>query len=271
MDYKKKINLNNFKDKIEVNSRFLKKKIDGVKKIVAISSAKGGVGKSTISANLAVACAKRNFLVGLLDADIYGPSIPDLFNVSEKPQVDKNKKILPVTVQKVKLISMGFLIDKNSPMIWRGPMVIKAIKSFVNNVNWGNLDCLFVDLPPGTGDAILTFAQELDVSSSIIITTPQKLSITDANRGIEMFRKTNIPVIGVIENMSYISNIDDKKYYPFGKDGAEKLCNDQNVKLLDKIRIDESFNVSVDDGIVFENLEDDLKNQFINISKEIIY
>ena len=150
-------------------------------------------------------------------------------------------------------------------------MVIKAIKSFVNNVNWGNLDCLFVDLPPGTGDAILTFAQELDVSSSIIITTPQKLSITDANRGIEMFRKTNIPVIGVIENMSYISNIDDKKYYPFGKDGAEKLCNDQNVKLLDKIRIDESFNVSVDDGIVFENLEDDLKNQFINISKEIIY
>ncbi|MBL61029.1 MAG: ATP-binding protein [Candidatus Pelagibacter sp.] len=271
VDYKKKINLNNFKDKIEVNSRFLKKKIDGVKKIVAISSAKGGVGKSTISANLAVACAKRNFSVGLLDADIYGPSIPDLFNVSEKPQIDKNKKILPVTVQKVKLISMGFLIDKNSPMIWRGPMVIKAIKSFVNNVNWGNLDCLFVDLPPGTGDAILTFAQELDVSSSIIITTPQKLSITDANRGIEMFRKTNIPVIGVIENMSYISNIDDKKYYPFGKDGAEKLCNDQNVKLLDKIRIDESFNVSVDDGIVFENLEDDLKNQFINISKEIIY
>jgi len=165
---------------------------------------------------------------------------------------------------------MGFLIDKNSPMVWRGPMVISAIKSFLNNVNWGELDCLFVDLPPGTGDAILTFAQELDVSSSIIITTPQKLSITDANRGIEMFKKTNIPVLGVIENMSFICDHNNNKSYPFGEKGADQLCKDQNVDLLDKIRIDETFNLCTYKGIVYENLAEDIKIQFSKISERII-
>lgn len=271
MDSDKKVNLTqNFKDKIEPKSQFLKKKIPGVKKIIAISSAKGGVGKSTICANLAVASSKRNLSIGLLDADIYGPSIPDLFGVSEKPTADANKKLNPIIRQNIKLISMGFLIDKNSPMVWRGPMVISAIKSFLNNVNWGDLDCLFVDLPPGTGDAILTFAQELDVSSSIIITTPQKLSITDANRGIEMFRKTNIPVLGVIENMSYISHENNNKSYPFGKDGADELCKKQKVDLIDKIRIDHTFNYSTDNGVVYENLAEDIKIQFNKISEKII-
>ena len=271
MNNKKKVNLSaNFKEKIEPKSQFLKKSIPGVKKIIAISSAKGGVGKSTVCANLAVAAAKQNFSIGLLDADIYGPSIPDLFNISEKPSADQNKKINPIIAQNIKLISMGFLIDKNAPMIWRGPMVINAIKSFLNDVNWGELDCLFVDLPPGTGDAILTFAQELKVDGSIIITTPQKLSITDANRGIEMFKKTNIPVLGIIENMSYLLDKDNKPSFPFGKNGAEELSKKQNVKLLDKIKIDETFNQCVEKGIVFENLSDEIKRQFEIISKEIL-
>jgi len=165
---------------------------------------------------------------------------------------------------------MGFLIDKNAPMIWRGPMVINAIKSFLNDVNWGELDCLFVDLPPGTGDAILTFAQELKVDGSIIITTPQKLSITDANRGIEMFKKTNIPVLGIIENMAYILDKNNNPSFPFGKNGAEELSKKQNVKLLDKIKIDETFNHCVEKGVVFENLSDEIKKQFEIISKEIL-
>ena len=271
MDNEKKVNLSaNFKEKIEPKSQFLKKSIPGVKKILAISSAKGGVGKSTICANLAIAAAKQGFSIGLLDADIYGPSIPDLFNISEKPSADQNKKINPIIAQNIKLISMGFLIDKNAPMIWRGPMVINAIKSFLNDVNWGELDCLFVDLPPGTGDAILTFAQELKVDGSIIITTPQKLSITDANRGIEMFKKTNIPVLGIIENMSYILDKNNNPSFPFGKNGAEELSKKQNIKLLDKIKIDETFNHCVEKGIVFENLSDEIKKQFEIISKEIL-
>jgi len=259
VDNKKKVNLSkNFKEKIEPRSQFQKKSIPGVKKILAISSAKGGVGKSTICANLAVAAAKQGFSVGLLDADIYGPSIPDLFNISEKPTADENKKINPIIAQDIKLISMGFLIDKNSPMVWRGPMVINAIKSFLNDVNWGELDYLFVDLPPGTGDAILTIAQELKVDGSIIITTPQKLSITDANRGIEMFKKTDIPVLGIIENMSFILGKDNKKTYPFGKDRTENLCKKNGAKILQKIQIDESFNHSCETGVAFELLSDDI-------------
>ena len=267
----KKVNLTqNFRDKIDPKARFLKKKISGVKKIIAISSAKGGVGKSTICANLAVATSNRGFKVGLLDADIYGPSIPDLFNVFEKPTANQEKKLNPIICQNIKIMSMGFLIDKDSPMIWRGPMVISAIKTFVNNVNWGELDCLFVDLPPGTGDAILTFAQELMVNTSIIITTPHKLSITDANRGIEMFKKTEIPVLGIIENMSYIEDKTGIKTFPFGKNGAEELAKKKGIKLLEKIKIDESFDICANNNIVFEKLHTDIKEKFINISKEII-
>lgn len=270
MNKEKKINLSQgFRDKIDPKSQFVKKDIPGVSKIVAIASAKGGVGKSTICANISVASAKRGLKIGLLDADIYGPSIPDLFNITIKPTADEKNKINPIEAQGVKLMSMGFLIDKNTPMIWRGPMVINAIKSFVNNVNWGELDCLFVDLPPGTGDAILTFAQELDVNSSVIITTPQKLSITDANRGIEMFKKTNIPVLGIIENMSYFLDKNNEKNFPFGKDGVEKLSEEQNIEIIEKIAIDESFDQCSEKGIVFEDLSIDIKEKFIKISEKI--
>ena len=271
MNSEKKINLSQkFKDQISPKSQFLKRKIPGIKKIIAVSSAKGGVGKSTISANLSVALSQLNQSVGLLDADIYGPSIPDLFNINEKPTSDENGKIEPIQKQNIKLMSMGFLIEKDSPMVWRGPMVIKAIKMFLDNVNWGNLDYLIVDLPPGTGDAILTFAQELNVDGSIIVTTPQQLSITDANRGIEMFKKTNIPILGIIENMSFIEDKDGNKMFPFGKDGSDNLSKKQGIRLLEKIKIDNCFNKSVEKGIVFEELSNDIKEKFLNIGKEIL-
>ena len=268
MDNKKKVNLSrNFKEKIEPRSQFQKKSIPGVKKILAISSAKGGVGKSTICVNLAIAAAKQGFSVGLLDADIYGPSIPDLFNISEKPTADENKKINPIISQNVKLISMGFLIDKNSPMVWRGPMVINAIKSFLNNVNWGQLDCLFVDLPPGTGDAILTFAQELKVDGSIIVTTPQKLSVTDANRGIEMFKKTNIPILGIIENMAYFEDDNKKRHYPFGQLNLDEFAIKKNIKNLGKIEISQSFNLEKENKINFNLHKDKIQKFFFNVIK----
>ena len=269
MDNQKKVNLSgNFKEKIEPKSHFLKKPIPGVKKIIAISSAKGGVGKSSICANLAVALQKQNFSVGILDADIYGPSIPELFNISDKPSSKDGKNIKPIIAQNIKIMSMGFLIDKNSPMIWRGPMVISAIKTFTENVIWGDLDYLLIDLPPGTGDAILTFTQQVNLDGSIIITTPQKLSIVDANRGIEMFKKTKVPIYGIIENMSYIEN-NSQKIYPFGNGGVEELSKNHNLKILGKIKLDESFNKCCEDGIVFENLSSDIKEIFAKISKAI--
>lgn len=271
MNKEKKINLSQgFRDKIDPKSQFVKKNIPGVSKIVAIASAKGGVGKSTICANLAIAAVKQGFSIGLLDADVYGPSMPDLFDISEKPTADENNKINPIIAQKIKLISMGFLIKKEAPMIWRGPMVIKAIKSFLNNVNWGNLDCLFVDLPPGTGDAILTFTQELKIDGSIIITTPQKLSITDAVRGIEMFKKTNIPILGLIENMSFFLDENKKKYNPFGQSYLDKLALKKNLKKLGKIEMCESFNLEKDNKINFESHKKEIQDIFYDIIKNIL-
>ena len=250
--------------------QFVKTPINGTKSVILVSSAKGGVGKSTVAINLAFALQNLGLKIGILDADVYGPSLPKLINLNEKPKSEDGKAMVPLEKYGAQCMSMGFLVDEQTPMIWRGPMVISAIKSFLNNVSWGELDCLFVDLPPGTGDAILTFAQELDVSSSIIITTPQKLSITDANRGIEMFKKTNIPVLGVIENMSFISDQNNNKSYPFGENGANQLCKDQKVDLLDKIRIDETFNLCTNNGVVYEGLADDIKFQFSKISERII-
>ena len=270
MDNQKKVNLSgNFKEKIEPKSHFLKKPIPGVKKIIAISSAKGGVGKSSICANLAVALQKQNFSVGILDADIYGPSMPELFNISDKPSSEDGKNIRPIIAQDIKIMSMGFLVDKNSPMIWRGPMVISAIKTFTENVIWGDLDYLLIDLPPGTGDAILTFTQQINLDGSIIVTTPQKLSIVDANRGIEMFKKTKVPILGIIENMSYIE-IKGDKIYPFGQSNVEEIAKKQKLEIIGKIRLDESFNECCESEIVFENLNKEIKKIFVNISKKII-
>ncbi|MEK9959720.1 MAG: Mrp/NBP35 family ATP-binding protein [Pelagibacteraceae bacterium] len=269
MNSEKKVNLSkNFKEKITPKSQFVKKEIKGIKKIIAVSSAKGGVGKSTICANLAIASEKMGNKVGILDADIYGPSIPQLFNVFTKPSSEDGKKLIPIEKQNIKLMSIGFLIDQNSPMVWRGPMVISAIKTFTDNVEWGELDYLFIDMPPGTGDALLTFAQSIKIDGAIIVTTPQILSINDANRGIEMFKKTDVPILGVIENMSYLLDQNKNKEFIFGKKGGETLAKNQGLKFFGEIPIDKTFNKS-SNNLIFDSLNQDIKNIFTNFVKEI--
>lgn len=267
----KKANLNkDFKDRISPKSQFVKKRIPNVKKIIAISSAKGGVGKSTIAANIAVELGK-NFNVGLLDADIYGPSIPQLFGVKEKPTTDDGKRLNPIIKFNVYLMSIGFLVDEKSPMVWRGPMVISAIKTFVNNVNWSSLDYLIIDMPPGTGDALITFSQELEIDGAIIVTTPQKLSVNDAMRGIKMFKKTNVPILGVIENMSYLIDENNSKKFIFSKGGGEMISKNQNIKLLGQIPIHESISKSSDDEVPLMHSmnEDIITSEIKNIALKI--
>ena len=181
------------------NSRF---KINA-NNIIAIASGKGGVGKSTFAVNYAVALKKIGYKVGILDADIYGPSVPRMMGISGKPQTNENKKLIPLENYEVKCMSIGFLIDVDTPAIWRGPMVMKALEQMFNGVEWGELDYLVIDLPPGTGDVQLTLAQNSKLSGSIIISTPQDVALIDARKGINMFNKVNVPVLGIIENMSY--------------------------------------------------------------------
>ena len=264
----KSVNLSKeFVNKISPDGKKLKLPINGVKKIIAISSGKGGVGKSTICANLAMAAEQMGKKVGILDADIYGPSIPQIFNVFEKPSSKNGEKINPIKKNNIKLISIGFLIDQTSPMVWRGPMVIKAIKIFTENVEWEELDYLFIDMPPGTGDAILTFAETIAIDGAIVITTPQILSLNDTNRGIQMFKKTNVPILGIIENMSYILNLQGEKTYPFGKDGVEEISKKENIILLDKIPLNEDFNNML---VRNKNLKEIFLNIFKNINKNFI-
>ena len=181
------------------NKRF---KIDA-KNILAIASGKGGVGKSTFSVNLATALSSLDLKIGLLDADIYGPSIPRMMGISKKPIMNENKKLIPLENYGIKLMSIGFILDSEAPTIWRGPMVMKALEQMFNGVEWGELDYLIIDLPPGTGDAQLTLAQSSKLSGSIIISTPQDVALTDARKGINMFKKVNVDILGIVENISY--------------------------------------------------------------------
>ena len=237
--------------------------LKGVKNIIAIASGKGGVGKSTVAANLAVAMAKTGAKVGLVDADIYGPSIPILFNIeSEKPQVvekDKTVEIYPIEKYNVKILSIGFFVDPEQALIWRGPMASNALKQLFTDGKWGELDYLFVDLPPGTGDIHLTLVQSFPVNYAIIVTTPQKVAIADAIKGINMFRQPqiNVPVLGLVENMSYFipEEHPENKYYIFGKNGGSNLAKIMDIPLLGQIPIVQSICDSGDNGhpIVLEN------------------
>ena len=177
--------------------------IPGVKHIVAVASGKGGVGKSTVSANLALALSKLGMTVGILDADIYGPSLPKLFGITGRPTIDENKIMQPLDGYGIKVMSIGFLIEEETPMIWRGPMVMSALQQMMREVNWGTLDVLIVDMPPGTGDAQLTMAQAVTLAGAVIVSTPQDLALIDARRGVSMFKRVEVPILGVIENMSY--------------------------------------------------------------------
>jgi len=226
-----------------------KELLPGVKNIVAIASGKGGVGKSTIAVNLAVSLAKKGLRVGLIDADIYGPSIPKMFGaVKAKPfvnQVEGVDMIVPIERHGVKLLSIGFFIDPDSALVWRGPMATNALKQMLGQGDWGELDYLLVDLPPGTSDIHLTLVQEVPVTGAIIISTPQEVALADAIKGINMFTgdRINVPILGLVENMAWFTpaELPGNRYYIFGKNGCEKLAKKYNVSLLGQIPVVESI------------------------------
>ena len=218
-------------------------------KVIAVSSCKGGVGKSTVAVNLALSIKKLNYKVGLLDADIYGPSLPKLLNLKDKPTVNEKKKIVPLNYNGLEAMSIGLLIDKNKPLIWRGPMLQSAILQLINEVEWNNLDYLIIDMPPGTGDTHLTIIQKIKIDHVLIVTTPQEVALSDIRKGINMFTKFKIPISGIIENMSYfICEKCDSKHYLFGKDGGEALSKEFNVKFLGKIPFEKIISDSGEAG-----------------------
>ena len=223
-----------------------------IKNTIAVASGKGGVGKSTVAVNLAIALANTGAKVGLIDADIYGPSVPIMFGVKEKPKVakvgDKNK-LIPIEKFGVKIMSIGFLMEEDTAVVWRGPMASSALKQFIGDVIWGELDFLLFDMPPGTGDIQLTLSQTIPLTGAVIVTTPQEISLADARKGYIMFERVNVPTIGIIENMSYFNNSDGSKEYIFGKDGGRKMSEDFKVKLLGEIPIDTKVRIGGDDGI----------------------
>jgi len=210
-----------------------------VEHLVAVASGKGGVGKSTVAVNLALALKAQGKRVGLLDTDIYGPSIPIMLGTMGQPQ-QKGDRILPLEAYGVKLMSIGFLAGAEAPVIWRGPMVHGLIRQFLTDVDWGELDYLVVDMPPGTGDAALTLTQMAPLSGAVIVTTANDLSLIDARKGLEMFRKVNIPVLGIVENMSFFTppDLPDRKYYIFGKGGGKRIAQELDVDFLGEIPID---------------------------------
>jgi ATP-binding protein involved in chromosome partitioning len=231
--------------------------LPGVKNIIAVVSGKGGVGKSTVAANLALALAQGNAKVGLMDADIYGPSVPIMFGVrGERPmmvEVEGKGMIVPLERYGLKLISIGLLVDEKNAVVWRGPMASSAIRQFVTDVFWGDLDYLIVDMPPGTGDIHLTLMQTVPVTGVVVVTTPQDVALADAKKGIAMFGQAqlNVPVIGLVENMSYFTpeELPDHKYYIFGKDGGRRLADEYDLPFLGQIPLVQSIREGGDAGV----------------------
>jgi ATP-binding protein involved in chromosome partitioning len=260
-----------FMDQISPKTQFKKNKINGVKKIIAVSSGKGGVGKSTVAVNLAIALKNLKYNVGILDADIYGPSIPKMMGISEKPKSDDGLNLIPIKKFDIQCMSIGFMISEETPMIWRGPMVASTIKTFVSKVLWNNVDFLIIDMPPGTGDALLTFSQEIDIDGAVIITTPQDIAIIDVKRGIEMFKKTNVKILGIIENMTSFTSDDGFEHFIFGKDGGKNIANKFNIELLGQIPININLRKNSDEGSPFvDQFKDDkVSKLFLEIANKI--
>ncbi len=224
-------------------------KLPGVKKIIAVASAKGGVGKSSVAVNLALALSANGHKVGLLDADVYGPSVPTMLGLDEGPEVTEDKKIHPVMSHGLQVISMGLLLPPDQPVIWRGPLVFSAIKQFLKDVQWTDLDFLVVDMPPGTGDAQLTLIQQVPLSGVVMVTTPQEVALADVRRGIRMFGETEVPVLGIVENMSHFVCPDNgKKYDIFGTGGGAEVAKQYDLPLLAEIPIDPAIRVGGDVG-----------------------
>tara|TARA_R110002049_G_scaffold302496_4_gene495444 strand:- start:519 stop:1661 length:1143 start_codon:yes stop_codon:yes gene_type:complete len=232
------------------------KPLPGIKNIIAVASGKGGVGKSTVTANLAVTLAKMGFKVGLLDADIYGPSMPIMFDVAqEKPlavNIDGKSKMKPVESYGVKLLSIGFFTQPNQAVIWRGPMASKALNQMIFDAHWGEIDFMLIDLPPGTGDIHLSIMQAMPVTGAVVVSTPQEIALADARKGVAMFQQDsiNVPVLGIVENMAYFTpeELPENKYYIFGKEGAKHLAEDLKIPFLGEIPLVQSIREAGDVG-----------------------
>ncbi len=222
--------------------------LPNVKYKIAVASGKGGVGKSTVSVNLAVALAKLGVRVGLLDADIYGPSIPLMLGVTEKPEYD-GKKLKPIERYGVQLMSLGFLTDDNSAVIWRGPLVMRAIQQLMRDVDWGNVDVILFDMPPGTGDAQLTLSQSVTLDGAVIVSTPQDVALLDATKGVQMFQKVNVPILGIVENMSFFACPHcGERTDIFSNGGVRRECDRLQVPFLGEIPIDAAIRAGGDEG-----------------------
>ena len=265
------------------------KAIPGIKNIIAVASGKGGVGKSTVTANLAVTLAKMGFSVGVLDADIYGPSMPIMFDVeTEKPisiTVDGKSKMKPVESYEVKLLSIGFFTAPSQAVIWRGPMAAKALNQMIFDANWGELDFMLIDLPPGTGDIHLSIMQSLPITGAVVVSTPQAVALADAKKGVSMFLSDaiNVPVLGIIENMAYFTpdELPNNKYYIFGKEGAKALAEDLKVPFLGEVPIVQSIREAGDYGrpaalqtgsiieTVFEEITRNVVQETVNRNKNL--
>ena len=223
--------------------------VPGIDNVIAISSGKGGVGKSTVSVNVAVALAARGKRVGLIDADFYGPDVPRMMGVYERPGIDAEKRIIPLESAGVKLMSIGFLVDRDAPAIWRGPIITKVLQQFLHDVRWGELDYLLIDLPPGTGDAQLSLVQQVMVSGAVIVTTPQEVAVGDALRGAKMFERVNVPLLGVVENMSgFIDPTTGMRHDLFGEGGGARLADELGTPLLGQVPLQMGLAQAADGG-----------------------
>ncbi len=224
-------------------------RVAGVKRIIAVASGKGGVGKSTVSVNLACALARLGKATGLLDCDIYGPSIPLMMGVNQRPVISEEEKMVPLVNYGVKLMSIGFLLDGDTPVIWRGPMIVNAIQQFLGSVAWGELDYLLVDLPPGTGDAQLTLCQTVPLDGGVVVTTPQEASLGVVRKGINMFTKLNVPILGLVENMSYFEAPGGQRVEIFGHGGGREEAARQQIPFLGEIPIFTAIRIGGDQGV----------------------
>ena len=263
-----KNNPNNTNATKDVDYRFKVKS----KNIIAIASGKGGVGKSTFAVNFSVALKQLGHKVGILDADIYGPSIPRMMGISGRPQANDEKKLIPLESYGIKCMSIGFLIGVDTPTIWRGPMVMKALEQMFNGVEWGELDYLIIDLPPGTGDAQLTLAQSSKLSGSIIVSTPQDVALIDARKGINMFERVGVPVLGIVENMSYfICDNCDERHEIFSNGGARKEAEKFQTNFLGELPIDKNLRIYSDEGrpVCISEPEGNISKKYLEIASKI--
>ncbi|MEL7833294.1 Mrp/NBP35 family ATP-binding protein [Fodinibius sp. Rm-B-1B1-1] len=248
--------------------------LSGVKNIIAVASGKGGVGKSTVAVNLACGLARTGAKVGLLDTDIYGPSIPTMMDAHGRPNITTKKKLIPKEKYGVRFLSMGMLVDPDQAMIWRGPMVTSAVKQFMNEVEWGELDYMVLDLPPGTGDIQLTLVQTVPLTGAVIVSTPQDVALDDARKGVAMFKKVNVPVLGMVENMAYFipEDMPEKKYHIFGKHGVRNLAERMGTNFLGEIPLEQKVRESSDEGkpIVLGDMGTTSAQKFVELSNNVI-